>query len=338
MDSITQIALGASVATAVMGRKAGFRAPLWGAALGTLPDLDVLIPMGGAVADFTYHRSFSHSLLVLAALSPALSWLIRRCHPSLAHHRRSWLWMVLLVLLTHPLLDAFTIYGTQLLWPLDPTPVGLGSIFIIDPLYTLPLLLGCGLFLALRNNQRGLRANAVGLVLSSLYLLWSAVVQQHVEQRAHQQLGNSLQPHSRVLVQPAPFTTLLWRVLIVDANRYSIGFYALSDGDQPIQLRHYANHESLLRTLDNHWPVERLRWFTKGFYSVRSSAEGVIMQDLRMGLEPDYVFQFKVAHWQDEQLIPITDERIPSQRSLHRLAPMWARIWRRPADDQAPGF
>ena len=49
MDSLTQIALGAAVGTAVLGRKVGARAALWGAAVATLPDLDVLFPYGDPV-------------------------------------------------------------------------------------------------------------------------------------------------------------------------------------------------------------------------------------------------------------------------------------------------
>ena len=130
-------------------------------------DLDVLVPFADAVADFTYHRSFSHSLLVLAALTPLMVWLILRAHPQTRPERGRWALLVYAVFATHVLLDALTIYGTQILWPLDHTPFGLGSIFIIDPLYTLPLLVGLAAALALRHRPPGLRANAVGLLLSS---------------------------------------------------------------------------------------------------------------------------------------------------------------------------
>lgn len=321
----------------MLGRHAGYRAPLWGAVLGTLPDLDVLIPMGGAVADFTYHRSFSHSLLVLAALSPLLTWLITHVHPDQRSHRRRWLWLVLLVLLTHPLLDAFTIYGTQLLWPLDPTPVGLGSIFIIDPLYTLPLLVGGLCFLWLRNQRTGLRANGVGLLLSSTYLLWSAITQQGVEARAHRDLASAGISHQQLLVQPAPFTTLLWRVVAVDESRYYEGFVSLFDR-QPSRFLAYPSQPELLDTLKQHWPVERLQWFTKGFYKVEARDGEVQLSDLRMGLEPDYVFRFKVATVSDNGVTATPDERRESGRSISRLPAMWRRIWQQPDAADAPGF
>ncbi len=54
-----------------------------------------------------------------------------------------WFWAIQLALITHPLLDAFTVYGTQLWWPLQPHPTMWSSVFIIDPAYTLWLLLAC---------------------------------------------------------------------------------------------------------------------------------------------------------------------------------------------------
>ncbi len=81
MDSLTQIALGAAVGEAVMKHKVGRKASLWGAICGTLPDLDVLIPMGDAVKDFTYHRAESHSLFYMTLVTPLLVWIILKIYP-----------------------------------------------------------------------------------------------------------------------------------------------------------------------------------------------------------------------------------------------------------------
>ena len=74
MDSVTQMVLGAAVAEATIGRKIGNRAILWGAIAGTMPDLDVFVPLGDVVKDFTYHRSASHSLWSVAASRPCIRW------------------------------------------------------------------------------------------------------------------------------------------------------------------------------------------------------------------------------------------------------------------------
>ena len=80
---------------------------------------------------------------------------IARLHGEWAQWRRWWLAMAL-ALVTHPLLDAMTVYGTQLLLPFTHTPYAVGSVFIIDPLYTLPLLLGVLLALLGLTLGRGL--------------------------------------------------------------------------------------------------------------------------------------------------------------------------------------
>ena len=177
MDSLSQVVLGASVGGAVMGRTLGRSALLGGALLGTLPDLDVLIDYGDAVANFTEHRGFSHSLLVLLPVSLLLAWVLQRWRPAIT----LWRWWAFtgLCLLTHPLLDAFTTYGTRLFWPLGD-PVAISSIFIIDPLYTLPLLIAV-VWALFRPPARP--ALAAGLTLSSLYLCWSLVAQQWMTQR-----------------------------------------------------------------------------------------------------------------------------------------------------------
>ncbi|WP_455365177.1 metal-dependent hydrolase, partial [Kaarinaea lacus] len=187
---MTQLALGAAVGEATLGRKVGNRAILWGAICGTLPDLDVFIPLGDAVADFTYHRSASHSVFVLALLTPLIVWLILKLHPDTQAHRRRWLLLVYLVFVTHVLLDCFTVYGTQIFWPFVTTPVGWSTIFIIDPLYTLWLVIGVIFALAAtRDNHRGHMINNLGIGLSSLYLAWTVTAKFYVNDVAQQSLA-----------------------------------------------------------------------------------------------------------------------------------------------------
>ena len=78
MDSITQAVLGASIQGALLGRWQGRKALLYGAMLATVPDLDVVMEYGDAVANMTYHRGFSHSLFVLSGFALLLTWLARR--------------------------------------------------------------------------------------------------------------------------------------------------------------------------------------------------------------------------------------------------------------------
>lgn len=312
MDSLTQIALGATIAAAVVPAGLRRRALIYGAALGTLPDLDVLVRYADPVADFTYHRSFSHSLLVLTLAAPLLWWLARLLDARIRQAPLRWLLAFWLVLCTHPLLDAMTIYGTQLWWPLDDTPVGIGSVFIIDPLYSLPLLIA-GAWTAWRPLSRNAgRALPIALILSTLYLGWSVVAQQRVEHLARQALHADADSHSRpqVLALPSPFNTLLWRILVRENGGYREAYYSLLSDSEPGPWRRFDSADELGPHLAGHWAFARLAWFTRGYYSIRSEAGAITVTDLRMGSEPAYVFSFVVGRIDaNGQIEPIVSEQ-----------------------------
>jgi len=328
LDSVTQLALGAAVGEAALGRKVGNKALVWGAIVGTMPDLDVFIPFGDPVKDFTYHRSFSHSILVDVLLTPLIVWLILKLHPQTADHRRGWMLTVYLVLATHALLDSFTIYGTQIFWPVHTEPMTWSTIFIIDPLYTLPLLIGVTCALAAsRSASWGRRANAAGLALSTLYLAWSVGAKMHVDSVARESAAAQNLAYSKLLSGAGPFNTILWRVVAMDTEGYYEGFYSLLDKRRSIRFERYPSQTQLLRGLEEHWPVRRLQWFTKGFYSVGLEGNSIVMTDLRMGLEPGYVFRFKVGEVGNPHSQPIPVQRAPSTRQIERLSWVWERIW-----------
>lgn len=224
MDSLSQLALGAAVGMAVMGRRtAVWKAALWGGVAGTLPDLDVFIDHGDAIRNMVLHRAETHAPFWLTLFSLPFAALVARLHGEWAQWRRWWL-ALWLALVTHPLLDAMTVYGTQLALPFSNRPYGVGSVAIIDPLYTLPLLAGAGWSLASRGSAAGLRANAIGLLLSTAYLGWGVVAQQQVERSARAALAAQGLPAEQLLVQPTIFNSLLWRVVVLDGERYHEGF------------------------------------------------------------------------------------------------------------------
>jgi len=371
MDSLTHIALGAAVGTAVLGRKVGPRAALWGAACGTLPDLDVLVPYGDPVRDLTFHRASSHSLFWLTIASPALAWLIARLQRRAGATFREWLALVWLALVTHPLLDALTVYGTQLLLPFSDYPVGVGSVFIIDPLYTVPLIIGAAaaLRLRLKDPARAARWNVAGLAASTLYLGWTVAAQSHVEGVVHRSLAASPIADGRVLVTPTPFNSILWRVVVMDDDGYHEGYYSLLDDVASVDFEHHASQRSLLEPVRDAWNVRRLAWFSKGFYRVSEAAPeqpletgsigslrqvlgfvdtadaagtalgrrhaAIVMTDLRMGQTPWFVFSFVVAGRVGERVVPVTGHQLPMRRLP---ADALAQLWHRAIGGRMAGF
>ena len=328
MDSLTQLTLGAACGEAVLGKKVGRRALFWGAVLGTLPDLDVFIPLGGPVNDFVYHRSFSHSLLLLALLSPIIAWLITKVHSDTKQYYREWFLLSFLVLEASVLLDLMTIYGTQIFWPFDTTPMAIPVLFIIDPLFTLPLLSGILAVLVLKKHQSlGHQLNKAGLLLSLAYLAWALCAGEIIEGRVREKLARQEVSYSQFVSSPAPFTTLLWRVVGIEKDRYFETYISLFDGNTPLFVDFYPRNLALMTGIEEHPPVAKLKWFTRGYYNFSTLDEYVIMTDLRMGSEPDYVFRFKVAKLEDLHPHPIDDEKLRTKMDWRGLAWVWKRIW-----------
>ena len=329
MDPVTQVLLGAAVGHATLGARVGRKALFWGAVFGGMPDLDVYLPHADEVAAVTNHRGFSHSLITHTIVAPILGAGLARLHARDGASIARWTLLVWLALATHALLDATTIYGTQLFWPSNGPPVGLGSIFIIDPLYTLLLLVGV-LWAAFskRKLTAGRRVNKIGLGLSTVYLAGAIFIQAQVRGIAEDELARQGAEYDRLIAIPTPFNLLLWRVVAMVPDGYREGYYSLLDPLPEIRFEQYPSNESLLLPVDNAPAVTRLRWFTKGFYRVRESDGRLEITDLRMGFEPRYVFSFFVGHRQEGLIRPlIPPERAPAERpDAEALRWVWRRM------------
>jgi inner membrane protein len=291
MDSLSQLALGAACSVAVMGRRtAVWKAALWGGIAGTLPDLDALIDFGDAVSNMTHHRAESHGLFFVTLAAPLLAWVANRVHGGDGLFRR-WCVALWLALFTHPLLDALTIYGTQLLQPFSEHPY------------------------------------AVGLAVSSLYLTWSVLAQAHVEQIVRAQLAQQGQSGAAFFVTPTPFNTVAWRIVVMRDDGHAEGFYSFFDADRHIEFNAFASQRALAPQLGNNPALRRMAWFTHGFYSLREVQGRAILADLRMGQEPGYVFQFALAQRDGALWKTIKPEPIGYRGDVARALPwLWARI------------
>ena len=334
MDSLSQLLLGAAVAGAVVPAAHRRAAMLAGAALGTLPDLDsfpIALFTDDPVALMTLHRGFSHSLFVLPLLGWAIWAFLRRRGGRVAQAPRGWFWAIQLALVTHPLLDAFTVYGTQLLWPLAVPPVMWSSVFIIDPGYTLWLLLGVvvALFAGVRPLAR--QALVAGLALSCTYLGWSLLAKTMVEREAERSLAAiGLQDAPRFSV-PMPFNTLLWRVVAMSPDGFVEGEHSLVADVRPIAFRHHPSDVEALAQVAGFSAVARLQWFNRGFMKAQAREDRLVLSDLRMGAEPDYSFNFVVARREGGQWREIPPEQLSwPWEARRRLGQMWHRIWDEP--------
>lgn len=282
MDSVTQAVLGAAVAEAGLGRKLGNRALWWGAALGTLPDLDILVyPWLDTIQRLEWHRGISHSVFLATLAAPVFGWLIHRVHGRQVGI--GWAaWTVWWVLVTHSLIDVFTVYGTVVFSPFSEVRVGTNNLFIIDPLFTLPMLVGVVAAAFLRRDDRRRRWwNGAGLLLAGLYVVWSF----GAKALATAEIQSAFRDHGlaaeRVTTMPTPLNTLLWRGLAEDEQGFWVTYHSLvRPGRPPEFLFIPKNHTAASEFLDQR-AFERLAWFSDGWFSVEAVDGGWIVRDWR---------------------------------------------------------
>lgn len=285
MDSLTQIVLGASVGEAVCGKKIGNKAMLWGAVAGTIPDLDVMLsPFQDLVQYLSYHRSFTHSFTFALLFSPLFAWIMKKIYPKSKANFSDWLWLFFLGFVTHALLDTFTTWGTQLLFPFSNYGFALYNIFVIDPFYTLPflILLVIAAFYK-KNNPKRSFYNSFGIIISSLYLCLSLINQQFAAKTFEKALQKQGIVYSDYINKATPLNIILWSLTVKSDDGYYFSYYSLFDNRDEITFEFIPSNHNLMEKYKDNLKVKRLLEITKGYYTVEQHNNGLIIKDLRFG-------------------------------------------------------
>lgn len=280
MDTVTQMLFGGAVAQAGFRKRLGRRASAAGAVLGLVPDLDVVT--GWFTDDVThgwlYHRGATHSIPVAlvygAALGWAIWWLERRRRGSdptaeETARRSAWMWLGALCCATHALIDLFTAYGTQLLAPFMDARFAIHAMPIIDPLYSLPLLLAFIIGLTRRSSpHRAARWAQAAIIWVSLYTLMAWGIGLQTETRARAQLArDGIEARGAAI---SAYPTLLqpfWRRVVVDLpDGFLTGYASPLDGDRPIRWQRFSQALSApaLQAAQDSRPGRVFGWFAMG--------------------------------------------------------------------------
>ncbi|MEP2777428.1 MAG: metal-dependent hydrolase [Luteolibacter sp.] len=288
MDSITQAALGAAVGEAILGKKLGNRAIAWGLLFGTLPDLDVIAsPLLDTAGRLAFHRGASHSLLVMVIASFLLAkplaklWKREKISPASAGC------FVFLVWSTHVLIDCFTVYGTSVLWPFSETRVAFNNIFIIDPLYTLPLVASLT-WLAFHRSKKQLpkrrRILKWGLGLSTGYIAITLGLKFLVSAAFDADLARRNITYQRRMEAPTPFNTLLWRSVVDRGDELWVGYRSVFElPSTPIRWTVYPRESESLAPYEDQREIKTLKTFSRGWWIARPHKKGVWLADMRFG-------------------------------------------------------
>ena len=381
MDSITHLFYGGVIAAAIAPKQHRRAALLAGMALNTLPDLDIfpLMLSDDPVVRMTWHRSATHSWLVLPFVAWAIWWFCKHRGGRVAQSPVRWWWAIFACLMAHPLLDSFTVYGTQLLWPL-PIPPMMGksaparrpgfrateilsasstsgcmasstlrsslarrsmgwplpmrpimwsSLFIIDPLFTLPWFLAFVIAWFAREKPLAQRALVAGIVLGVGYVGWSLVAKSMVERDAGRALASIGLADAPRFSVPAAMNTWQWRIVAMTGDGHVEAFRSLSDTG-PMRFVPHRSDVYALHAVRDLPGVRRLAWFNHGFMAAETRGDELILSDLRMGAAPHYAFGFVVADragaggWRG--VPPVDADR---RQTVQAIKMLWRRLWNR---------
>lgn len=296
MDTVTQMLFGAVVAQAGFRRRLGRKAMVAGAAVALVPDLDVVAGwVGGTFATWEHHRGLTHSLLFGPIVGPLIGYGLWRLHRRYARKRlgetpdatlRPWIWLSILALMTHPIIDMFTSYGTQLLWPFSTMRFAINSMPIIDPVYSLILI--AALIFGSFKRTSGVRAQdvaAAALIMISVYSLGGWAINHHVERVAAQGFDRSV----AVRAYPMLFQPYYRRVVATTKDGAQVGYYSVLN-PKPINWTAYqsAAPDVVAKVLEK--PEARLfEWFAMDQVLWRQMSEPggaqvLVGHDLRYGM------------------------------------------------------
>ncbi|KAA1244011.1 metal-dependent hydrolase [Aquimarina sp. RZ0] len=284
MDSLTQIVLGAAVGETAIGKKVGNKAMLWGAIAGTIPDLDVLFKyFVDNVTANELHRGFSHSVLFSILMAPLLGSMVAKLYKNKEADWKDWTKLMFLGLFTHPILDAFTTWGTQLFWPLS-YKVSFKNIFVVDPLYTIPFL--SMVILAMfykRTDPKRRKLNNLGLIVSSIYMIITVGFKWYTYRIFQNSLENQGIIYKEIQTKPTPLNSLLWTTNVETENSFMIGYYSLLDDDNAINFTEYPKNHYLIQSMKNDPLISRLIKLSQGWYTIENKNGKIIFNDLRFG-------------------------------------------------------
>lgn len=338
MDSLTQIVLGAAVGEAVLGRKIGTRAMLWGAIAGTIPDLDVLLKfVTDPITTTEMHRGFSHSIVFSILFAPILAWIAHKIHKRRDATFKNWTVLFFLALVTHPMLDMHTTWGTQFFWPF-PIKITYNNIFVIDPLYTVPFLI-C-LIIAMcykRTNSKRQFFNNLGLIISTSYMALTFVFKGFGYHAVDASLAKQGIDFVEIETKPTPLNTVLWNAHVETKNGFLFGHYSLMDDDAPIQFsREYPKNHHLIDSIRDKKVIQQILRIANGWYTIEKKDDYLIFNDLRFGQfgvnanTADFVWRYEIHDGRNGE---VRVERL--EPNIGNVGKVFGQLWSRMGGDKS---
>ena len=290
MDPLTQGSLGAVLPQSVLKHENLGRLTLCGALAGMAPDLDIFIASNVDPLMFlVFHRQFTHALIfipigaliVAGCLFPFLRKSIDFKHIYLA---------CLLGYATHGFLDSCTSYGTQLFWPFTDYRVAWNTVSVLDPAFTVPLLLAVVAGMIWR--RRWLPWLGIAWVVA--YLLVGVIQSQRAVHAGKQLAEARGHVPARLTIKPSIANQLLWRSIYEHEDVFYVDAIRVGLTSEPMVCGETASAEVL--NVEKHVPwlgpsqqmvdIGRFAWFSQDYVALDPHASNRII-DVRYSTVPN---------------------------------------------------
>ncbi len=304
MDTITHTVLGACLGEVIAGKRLGKKAMLIGALANNLPDIDVVTSFWTSPAhELMVHRGITHSILFALIVSPLFALAFQKKFSSYDVSFKRWLVLIGSGLFLHILIDAFTAYGTGWFEPFSNYRVTFNTLFILDPLLSIPLIVGSVILLILKRNSypKRRRVAYVCLWISVLYLMITISIKVYVNHVIERDLTSKNISHQAFMVTPTPLNNLLWYSAVKSGDDFYTGYYSILDKSTTVNWEFFHKNDSLLVPLKDLEDVRDLMHFSKNYYCMSKKDSILTFSDIRFGQvggwyikQAPFVFNFEL--------------------------------------------
>ena len=275
MDSLTQIVLGAACGEIALGKKIGNKALLFGSIGSTIPDLDIFVGRwlyNNEIEAMAFHRGFMHSILFAILGAFLFGWITHKLYNTGSRlnttSQKDWRKLFFWSIFTHPILDCFTPYGTQLFAPFSDYRVAFNNISVVDPLYTVPFLI-CLIVMMFFKRTKTQRTwwLKTGIYISSFYMVFTIFNKFYIDRVFATSFEKANISYQRFSAQPTILNNILWYAVAETETQYHLAFYSLLDRNNIAKnmITVEKNHD-LIDMNDNN--LQTLAWFSNHYYNI----------------------------------------------------------------------
>ena len=292
MDPLTQGVVGATVSQQPTNKKTILVATFVGFFSGLAPDLDIFIKSThDPLLTLEFHRQFTHSLIFIpiGGLICAIVFYYLFAKRKGTTFKQTYIFSTL-GYGTHGLLDSCTSYGTQLLWPFSDNRISWNTISIIDPLFTLPILVLI-IFAAVKKNKIFSRL-ALGWII--FYCIFGLVQKERAKEIGKQMAASRGHELIEIVAKPSLANLLVWKIIYSTKHNYYVDAVKVGikskifEGSKVRKLNVRESFPWLDSNSQQARDIERFRWFSGGYLALSKKHHNRII-DIRYSMLPNEI-------------------------------------------------